>query len=91
MMSLKSIFSFFLLMVFSAFCVFNGLAMMISPKRWLQLPPLVGFQGSMRGKDGDDPWIALQIRGLGLACLLFFLSCVWLVTGGFTFVPRLAQ
>jgi hypothetical protein len=73
----------------TAFCVFNGLAMLLAPKWWLKLPPLVGFQGTLRGKDGDDPWVSLQIRLLGLAYFLFFLYFIWLATSGLTTLPRL--
>jgi hypothetical protein len=60
-----------------AVMLFTGLMMLISPKRWFDLPPYLGFHGSMRRSMLSTWGGRFQVRALGGILVSFI---VWAVT-----------
>jgi len=55
----------FVIPIFAAVWVFNGLVMLVSPRAWFRLPSWLGFQGSLTEAKYGSGWGAIQVRLLG--------------------------
>jgi hypothetical protein len=66
---MQQILGWFLLAIFAAVWVFNGLIMLVSPRAWFRLPAWLGFQGSLTEAKYGSGWGAIQVRLLGAICL----------------------
>lgn len=65
-------------LLFGALMLFNGLIMLISPRRWFEIPPYVAFRGTVPRSSLSTIEGRLRIRVLGLVLTLFIL---WMAFG----------
>lgn len=67
--------------LFFAALAFNAAVMLISPRRWFDLPPYLGFQGTMRRAMLSTPGGRIQIRTAGSLMLILIAWIVATVLG----------
>jgi len=62
---MRQILGWFVISIFAAVWVFNGLIMLASPRAWFRLPSWLGFQGALTEAKYGSGWGAIQVRLLG--------------------------
>jgi hypothetical protein len=83
-LSMKQFLGIAMVVLMGVVSLFNGFVMLISPPRWFDLPPYIGFQGSLRRKMLLSLAGRLQIRISGLILLTF---TIWIASSAL-FGPR---
>ena len=75
-LSLKQILGISAAVLVLGLVLFNGLAMLASPRRWFDMPDYLALRGSIR-RDSLSTWLGrLQVRMLGLIVVAFIVFVI---------------
>jgi hypothetical protein len=77
--SIGPLLGFIAISVLGALMLFNGVIMVVSPRKWFDLPSWLAGHGTMMKARYSTRWGLLQVRLLGAVLLLFLGVLLWIV------------